>query len=105
MAQFDICRNTKSGTRSDVPFLLDIQSESMSVLNTRLVIPLRKALETSSRSVKLIHISLSVGTEDYIAFVSEMSAVPTAHLGAIEASAVSHRTELIAAIDLLVTGF
>ncbi len=105
MNQFDICRNTSISTRKDVPYLLDMQSEAMSVLNTRLVVPLRKTSEAGGRTVKRIHITLSVGTEPYIAFVSEMAAVPLTHLGAVEGSAVSHRTELIAAIDLLITGF
>ena len=105
MSQFDICRNTDSVTQKDTPYLLDIQSESMSVLSSRLVIPLRKVSDTGESAVKRIHLHIEVNNEDFIAYVSEMAAVHLGLLGSVEARSVSLRTELIAAVDLLITGF
>ncbi|WP_338845719.1 CcdB family protein [Massilia sp. W12] len=41
MARFDVYRNT-SPNRTDYPYLLDIQSDHLGALDTRVVIPLRR---------------------------------------------------------------
>jgi toxin CcdB len=40
MPQFAVHRNTNPATRSSVPFLLDVQSDLIEELGTRVVVPL-----------------------------------------------------------------
>ena len=43
MARFDVYRNPRPETAREVPFLLDVQSELLDGLDTRVVVPLRAA--------------------------------------------------------------
>ena len=43
MAQFDVYRNKNANSRVDIPFLLDVQSDLLAHIDTRVVIPLAKA--------------------------------------------------------------
>jgi len=40
MAQFDVYRNAHPATRARVPYLLDVQSDLLETLATRVVVPL-----------------------------------------------------------------
>ena len=40
MAQFDVYRNANPATRTRVPYLLDLQSDLLDPLGTRVVVPL-----------------------------------------------------------------
>lgn len=43
MARFDVYRNPRKETARQVPFLLDVQSDFLEELDTRVVVPLRTA--------------------------------------------------------------
>jgi len=103
MVQFDIVKNRKK--RNDVEFLINLQSESVSLLDTRIVAPLRRADNFEDKMISNVHFSLTVNGESYIAFISELAAVPTNILGECVGNAENCRTEIISAIDLLFTGF
>ncbi|MGH8711698.1 MAG: CcdB family protein, partial [Burkholderiales bacterium] len=42
MAQFDVYRNANPATRARIPYLLDVQSDLLEPLTTRVVVPLCK---------------------------------------------------------------
>ena len=105
MSQFDIHRNRDKRSRSDTPLLLDMQPESMPSLATRLVVPVRRADAFQGMVLQRLHPEIRVKGEAYVAFVTEMAAVPRTILGPVAESAQDHRAEIIAAIDLLITGF
>ena len=105
MALFDISINNNRSSKADVPYLMDIQSNSISMLGTRIVVPLRKAADFVDKTISRIHISIEVKDKVYIAFISEMAAIPTGMIGSTVTNEAIKRTEIIAAIDLLFTGF
>lgn len=105
MAQFDIYRNENPATRSRYPYVLDIQAELLSELPTRLVVPLRDGTGTEPWIVSRLHPVLKLGDNTLIAVFSEMAAVPASILGNKVGDARVQRADLIAAMDLLVTGF
>lgn len=105
MAQFDILQNIVKRTKAETPYLLDLQSDVMSVLSIRLVAPVRKMSLHSASMIKRIHVPVIIDGEKYIAFISEMAAVPQSVLGNQYSHVKESRTEIIAAIDLMVTGF
>lgn len=103
MAQFDIVKNRKN--QNEVELLLELQSDAVSVLDTRIVAPLRTSDDFSDKFISKIHIQLTIGDKKYIAFISEMAAVPADMLGALVDNVASCRTDIVSAIDLLFTGF
>lgn len=105
MARFDIYRNENPATCIRFPYVLDIQAELLSELPTRLVVPLRAGTGTEPWIVSRLHPILKLGDNTFIAGFSEMAAVPSNILGNNVGTAQAQREDLIAAIDLVVTGF
>ena len=105
MAQFDISKNINQSSKSEVPYLMDIQSDPVSILETRIVVPLRKADSFADSAISKIHIPIEIENEKYFAIISEMAAIPSGRIGSVIANGANLRTEIISAIDLLFTGF
>jgi len=104
MNQFDICLNNSKSKR-EVPYLLNLQSNPMDVLPTIIVAPIRKSSHCSNQKISRLHITMKVNDSEYIAFISEMAAIPVQLPGKIIDNASIHRQEIINAVDLLFTGF
>jgi len=101
MAQFDLFRNPRGGL---FPLLLDVQADLLSSLPTRVVVPMARLKRYGARPItRLNPIAVLRGVEHVLVF-QELAAVPRSNLGETVGSLASRRTELIAALDLLLTG-
>lgn len=85
------------------PFLLNVQSDLLSQLATRAVVPMTPRRRYGVPIARL-NPTASVRGVEYLLVFQEMAAVPISALGDAVASLASRRAELIAAIDLLFTG-
>uniref|UniRef100_UPI00261CD0C0 CcdB family protein n=1 Tax=Oceanispirochaeta sp. TaxID=2035350 RepID=UPI00261CD0C0 len=81
MKQFDIFRNKNPNSSKEVPFLINLQSDPMDLLATRIVAPLRRETEYSDQKLSRVHIPISIGKEEYIIFISELAAIPSELMG------------------------
>ncbi|NBC30766.1 MAG: plasmid maintenance protein CcdB [Spirochaetes bacterium] len=105
MAQFDIFTNSNSETRNETPYLLDLQVDLLQDLATRLVAPLRPKRVLAGQIITKLHPVVSARGVEHVVVISEMAAVSAAILGRYVDTARGYRTDIIAAIDLLITGF
>ena len=105
MSQFDILRNKNKKSSKEVPFLINLQSDPMNLLMTRIVAPIRKESDYSDQKLSRIHLPINIGNEGYIIFLSELAAIPLNGLGEKVLNAAILRQEITSAIDLLFTGF
>jgi toxin CcdB len=105
MAQLDIHINSDTRTKARTPLLLNVQADLLSELATRMVVPLRPGGTQEPWVISRLHPVITVGGDRYVAVVSEMAGVPTTILGERIGHARDQRTEILAAIDLLITGF
>lgn len=103
MAQFDVYRNPNTRTRRAVPFLLDVQTDLLSPLVTRVVVPLVRASEMRKPATHL-NPQFSIGGAKMVMSTAELAGVPTQALGERVQSLKSRRNEIIAALDFLFTG-
>lgn len=101
MSQFDVHENPRGG---DYPLLLDVQSELLARFATRVVVPLTPR-ETHGPPVSRLNPTATIGGVEYVLVFQELAAIPASALGDAVASLASRRIELMAAIDLLFTGF
>lgn len=104
MAQFDIHRNTSAGPDADFPYLLDIQSDFLGRLHTRLVVPLMP-LTRFGTPVERLNPVFEVAGEPHVAVVTELAGVSGGLLGTVVGSAAAHRDEIVAAVDFMIQGF
>jgi len=103
MAQF--IRYKNNGESRDIyPFFVDVQSELLESLNTRMVIPLIFADMLASKAPEHLCPTIHIDHASFILLTHQMTSVPVSILTDPVDSLETFRTEIIAAIDLLVTG-
>jgi toxin CcdB len=101
MAQHDAYRNVQS-TRTQIPFLLDIQADLLQHLATRVVVPLRP--EGTMVPARRLNPVFTIDGQRVIMATAELAAIPLAALGPRVASLETQRHDILGAIDLLLTG-
>ena len=104
MAQFAVHKNKNPRTRSIFPFLVDVQSDPLDPLNTRVVIPLSKAVALAKKPVSNLMPVLTFDGEDYVLVTPQLAGVARSDLGAQAGSLLDERAKIIAAIDFLLMG-
>ena len=103
MAQFDVYQNPNTATRKVIPYLLDVQTDLLDTLTTRVVAPLIKADEMGL-AAKHLNPQFKIKGEAVVMSTAELAGVSTRSLGDKITSLKSKRDEIIAALDLLFTG-
>lgn len=105
MARFDVYANTGPHA-SHTPYLLDVQSDWLQGLETRVVVPLRKT--SHFPSVKLPDQLCPVFTltgEECLLETPKMAAVPLRVLRSPVASLATEQARIVAALDFLFQGY
>ncbi len=85
-------------------YLLNVQANSMSHFNTRVVIPLLP-LDEAPKPAKTLNPLFNVDGKQYSMVTQYMAAVPVKVLKNAVISVDHRRDEIVAAIDLLLQGF
>ena len=104
MPQFTVYRNPNPASRRRVPLLLDVQSGLLDDLATRVVVPLVPASQRKAQSVKKLMPTVVVDGERYLLVTPQLAGVSRKSLGAAVGDLSGHRAEIVAALDLLLTG-
>jgi toxin CcdB len=100
MAQFDLYTSPK-GIAS---FLVDLQSDTLSRLETRIVAPLVALRRHEGKPIARLHPVVTVKGTNYLVVIDQLAAIDGHLLGARVGSVQGQRSELVAALDLLFTG-
>lgn len=99
MAQYDVFLNLDGSG-----YLLNVQSDLLDGLSTRLVIPLLPASQAPTPATRL-NPMVNIGDQTHVMVTQFMAAVPEKLLTKHITSAVHMRDEITAAIDMLTHGF
>lgn len=103
MAQFDVYRNPNRAARKAVPYLVDVQTDLLTGITTRLLAPL-VPVAGSTRPVAKLNPIVNVQGEKFVLRMQELAGVPIERFGASVGTLHSQRGEILAALDLLITG-
>jgi toxin CcdB len=103
MARFDIYRNPGADSRR-IPFLLDVQSDLLSGVTTRVVVPLVRAVEFK-KSAGRLHPVFEVEGQSVVMLTTHLAGVLRSDVGARVGSLADRRDEIVAALDFLFQGF
>ena len=104
MAQFDVYENDDPDSKICIPFLLDVQNDLHRNLVTRTVVPLIVFLPTVVELKKLCPRFIVIGQEVFMS-TPEIAGYPVSDLGRKVTSFSDHRTDIVGAIDFLLSGF
>ena len=105
MARFDVYANP-GGHAVTTPYLLDVQSDLLDGLDSRMVIPLRSLehFATVKLPTRLTPV-LTIKGEDFLLETPNMGAVPKRILKSPVASLVNEQTSITSALDFLFQGY
>ena len=104
MAQFDVYENQNPETKGSIPYLLDLQADLLDNLTTRVVVPLI-AVDAMGNAARYLNPQFKIKRTAVIMSTAELAGVNLHVLGSRVCSLKEHRTEIIAALDFLFTGF
>ncbi len=99
MARYDVFPNPVGAG-----FLLDVQSDLLDDLNTRVVVPLLP----DSKKVKVVrklNPVFSIDGKEYAMFTHLMASVPSSRLTGPRTNLLDRHDEIIEALDMLFQGF
>jgi toxin CcdB len=105
MTQFSVYRNKNAHTKATFPFLVDVQSDLLEDLQTRVVIPLSKTTALTKKPVSQLTPILQFEGEAYVLLTPQLAGVARRDLGPATGSLAERRDIILAALDFLLTGF
>jgi toxin CcdB len=102
VARFDVYRFASKSA----PLVVDVQSNVIEDLKSRVVIPLAPASRAAKEELPRLKPRLTVQHKDYILMTTDIAALPSARLGAHVANIENdHRDDITNALDFLLFGF
>ena len=105
MPQFAVHRNKNPHSKATFPFLIDVQSDLLDELNTRVVIPLTRTAGLARKPLSHLTPTLSFEGDTYLLMTPQLAGIARADLGPRAGSLVDQREQIMAAVDFLLTGF
>jgi toxin CcdB len=104
MSQFTLYKNNDKSTATAYPYFVDVQSELLDTLNTRLVIPLTPLELIEKKTPTHLCPTIHIEEGDFAILTHQMASVPVKILTDPVNELSTFRNEIVAAIDFLVTG-
>ncbi|WP_343550943.1 CcdB family protein [Pantoea sp.] len=101
--QYVIYRNTNKN--SDYPYLVDVQSEIIGDLKSRIVIPLLPVSRLKNKQVKRLNPIIQVEGEEFLVMSHEMASIRTSIIGERIMDARAYRQLIKDSIDFIFDGF
>src|SRR6202166_1830753 len=104
MPQFALYRNRNPVSRTRFPLLLDIQSDLLEPLATRVVVPLTPAGSVRARSMRTLTPILNFDGKKYLMLTPQVAGISARQLGPVAGNLAADRDTIVAAIDFLLAG-
>jgi toxin CcdB len=104
MAQFWAYKNTNRATQQRIPYLLDIQSSLLDDLQTTVVIPLHPKTLIGKAAMTKLCPEVDIEGEKFVVLTAQIAGVDRKVLGQKICDLSAYRSEIIAAIDFIISG-
>ena len=104
MAQFTAYENPNKATKKTYPYLLDIQSNLLDDLRTTVVIPLCAASLAGKAAITKLCPILEIEGKSFIALTQQIAGIDRKSIGKEVCNLSQYRSEIIAALDFIVSG-
>ena len=103
MARFDVRTNLNRASKEQVPYLIELQADLLAGLSTRFVAPLVPASRFGPPASRLNPV-FRVGARNFVMDTALCAGIPSKQLGERVTSLAPRAGDVLAAIDLLVSG-
>lgn len=102
MAQFDVYANPVRDMEGGAPFVVDVQSDQLAGLPTRMIVPL--AIMEDFQPLHHLNPLVEIDDQRLALMTQFMAAVPRHILGQPVTNLADRRSDIVAALDFLFTG-
>jgi len=103
MARFEVRANLNRATRDRVPYLLELQADMLSALDTCVVAPLVPAAAFGPAATRL-NPEFRIGNRRLVMDTALMAGIPRKLLGERVVSLADRSVQILGAVDFLVSG-
>ena len=104
MAQFQAYENPNRATRDTYPHLLVIQSDLLDGLHTTVVVPLCPEHLAAPAAISRLNPVLKLEGTQFVALIPQITGIDRKHLGRHVADLSGWRTQIVTALDVLISG-
>jgi toxin CcdB len=104
MAQFSIHQNKNPRSQTEFPLLLDIQTNLLDSLQTTVVVPLKKLETNKDKVLTQLTPILNIAGIDYLMLTPQLAGIQRKELGKVMGDVEYARTDIINALDFLLSG-
>ena len=105
MAQFTVYRNKNPRSKGTYPFLVNVQSDLLDEIQTRVVIPLTREAALARQPVAQLMPMVQFEGEAFVLMTPQLAGIARSELGPPAGSLAERRDAIIAAMDFLLSGF
>jgi toxin CcdB len=105
VAQFTVYRNKNPRSRATYPLLVNVQSDLLDEMQTRVVIPLTKVATLTKKPVGQLMPTVQFEGEAYVLMTPQLAGIARRELGPAAGSLAERRDTIVAAMDFLLSGF
>jgi toxin CcdB len=102
VAQYDVYEHPGERLRAEYPFIIDLQTDLLSSLDTRVIVPLRRA--ELLPAIKRLNPSFTIDGINVVLVPTEIVAIRRSLLGPPVGSLGKEHFVITAALDLMLTG-
>lgn len=102
VAQYDVYEHPGERLRAEYPFVIDLQADLLSSLDTRVIAPLRRAELVPA--IKRLNPGFTIDGINVVLVPTEIVAIRRSLLGRPVASLAKEHFAITAALDLMLTG-
>ncbi len=104
MQQFSVYKNKNASTKKEYPYLLNIQSDLLDELKTVVVIPFIKRSTFKQTPVKYLMPVFTIENKECILLTPQIAGIPKSQLGTLVEDLSHFRSEIIGAMDFVISG-
>ncbi|HWV14096.1 MAG TPA: CcdB family protein [Cellvibrio sp.] len=104
MAQFSIYQNKNLQSKKEFPLLLDIQTSLLDSLQTTVVVPLKKLETNKDKVLTQLTPIFTIEDVEYLMLTPQLAAIQRKELGKAITDIEYARTDILNALDFLLTG-
>lgn len=105
MSQFDVYKNMDTLGNTQSPLLLNVQTDFLDSLDTRVIIPLMPIQSYPGKPVSNLHPVFEISGKEYIAVTALMRSVQSSQIGEKVSTLKGDSDKINTSLDFVFSGF
>jgi toxin CcdB len=105
MAQFDVYKNSNATTKAAYPYFVDVQSNILSEISSRIVIPLGTLTNFKKQQLENLTPVITYNDEELLLLTPQIASIPLKSFSKPIGSIAHLHSTILASVDFALSGF